>query len=177
MRNTEEKSLPLKSKEELKIKEIFMKKLLLALGLLSLVSIASASVQAPRARNGEILPTIDFVGALPCTLDSTDSTTAKICGSTSIAGVGVGLVYGVMFSSDVATAYIVFRDTQAANTTSSTAAIVCTTAQTNSDTKTKVIRFPVPLQFKYGISVNASASPGTQPAFITIFYRPMTAAE
>lgn len=154
-----------------------MKKLLLALFLsASFAYEASAAVQAPRDQRGVVLDTIDWVGAIPCNIDASTGTVAVLCGST-----GRNVVYGVIASSVVATSYLVFRDSATANTSTFIKATVFGSGSdsvTSGAATTQFFRFPVPLLFDNGISVNASFTPSASGRSMwTILYRPLTATE
>lgn len=153
-----------------------MKKLFYVLGLaLTLSGLAHAAVQAPRDQRGQVLDTINWVGAIPCGIDSSTGTNVVLCGSA-----GRGAVYGVIVSSVATTDYIVFRDSATANTTSNvvTSVFASGSGSINSGASTtQLIKFPVPIKFTNGISVNANSAPGTTRSRWTILYRPLTATE
>lgn len=158
-----------------------MKKFLLflAAGLLSAATWAGA-VPAPVDARGNALTSIDWVGALPCSIDGSTGTTAILCGS-----VGRGVVYGVIATSITLSDFLVFRDTNTANLTSSTAAIVYNSPQGQNistanpwNPYTNLIKLPVPIQFRNGIGVNDAAAPTSNGiSRWTILYRPLTATE
>ena len=151
------------------------KKLLLTLVFLGLsVAHLQASVSPPRGSDGKTLPTVDWVGAIPCSVDSSTGTNAVLCAS------GRAVVYGVIISSVANTHYMVLRDSATANTTSSTATIVFANGSNANSTgeASQMFRFTVPIRFTNGISVNLSNTPttGNGPRW-TILYRPLTATE
>lgn len=152
-----------------------VKKLILLFLSALAVSGVHAAVQAPRSTQGQTLSSIDWVGAIPCGIDSSTGTNAVLCAS------GRAMVYGVIISSVATTDYIVFRDSNTANTSSTAAGITWgsgTGSIASGASTTQLIRFPVPMKFSNGISVNASSSPGsTTRARWTILYRPMSATE
>ena len=153
-----------------------MKKSLLIILALALSSTVKAAVNAPKDQAGKPLYSIDWVGAIPCGIDSSTGTNAVLCGSA-----GRGVVYGVIVSSVATSDYLVFRDTNTANTTSSVVTSVFATgtnAVASGASTTQLIQFPVPIRFTNGISVNATVAPasGTRSRW-TILYRPLAATE
>lgn len=143
---------------------------------LALPSFVHAAVNAPRDAKGKVLSTVDWVGAIPCGIDSSTGTNVVLCG-----GTGRNAVYGVIISSIPSTDYLVFRDSATANTSSSIAATVIANgsdANATGASTTLFFKFPVPLKFTNGISVNASAAPASSTrGRWTILYRPLAATE
>lgn len=146
-----------------------MKKyLLLALFTLALTSV-EASVRTPVDTRGFTVPTVDWVGAIPCGVDSSTGTNSVLCGS------GAGIVYGVIASSLAATDFITFRDSATANASSIALHSVFATgtgANASGASTTQLIKLPRPIKFSNGISVTASAAPGSTRSRWTILYRP-----
>lgn len=139
-----------------------------------LTSRVQAAVQTPLDSQGHTLPTVDFVGAIPCGIDSSTGTTAVLCAS------GRAVVYGAIASSITATDFIVLRDSGTANVTSSTATVIFaagTGSNSSGANTTQTIKFPVPLQFLNGISVNDNSAPSSGAARWTLLYRPLKATE
>lgn len=154
-----------------------MKKWILLSGFisLSLISVAKAAVPTPLDQQGHTVPVIDWVGAIPCSIDVSTGVNAVLCGSA-----GRGIVYGVIASSIAATDFLVFRDSTSANLTSSTLTVVFangTGANATGNSTTQLIKFPVPIKFSNGISVNDFTAPAGNTQRWTILYRPMTATE
>jgi hypothetical protein len=152
---------------------IKVKKLLFFLIAFLAVSLSEAAVNAPRDTRGESLHTIDFVGAIPCNVDISTGTNAVRCGSAER-----GVVFGVIASSLAAGNYVVLRDSNTANTSSTVSTTIFADdpgADEGGDI-TMIHKFPVPIRFLNGISVNASAAP-TGAGRWTILYRPLNAAE
>lgn len=141
--------------------------------LFGVVTHGLSAVNAPRSTSGESLPTIDFVGAVPCTIGSAIGTTATLCGS------GRSVVYGVIISSVASTDFMVFRDSATANVTSATSTIIFANGSNANATgwATQTFKFPVPMYFGNGISVNASVAPSGTASQWTILYRPLSATE
>lgn len=146
-----------------------MKKLFLFLmvGFL-LASVTSAGVRVPLDTKGNSLNTVDWIGATPCNIDIATGTVAVGCGTA-----GPAIVYGIIASSIAATNFVVFRDSATPNATSSTATIVYaagTGSNSSGSNTTQFFKFPVPLKFSNGISINANAAP-VVGAVWTILYR------
>lgn len=142
--------------------------------LTGLVLKGMCAVSPPRDAYGTSLPTIDFVGAIPCSIANSTGTNQVLCAS------GRSVVYGVVASSVASTDFLVLRDSNTANLTSSTGTIVYANGTDASATgvATQTFRFPVPIKFTNGISANVSVAPtsGTGPVW-TILYRPLLATE
>ena len=138
------------------------------------LSTAHAAVGAPRDTKGNSLNTIDFVGAIPCTIDSSTSTRAVLCGSAERA-----IVYGIIFSSSASTNFVVLRDTNTANSSSAAAAFIYNddNGADESGEATLMQRFPVPMRFTNGISANVNAAMSGTGSAVTILYRPLKATE
>jgi hypothetical protein len=150
------------------------KSLLFFLAFAVAATAIEAAVRAPQDVRGDSLETIDWVGAETWSLGNSTSTSAVLIGSGRI------VVYGVTASSIAATNYLVFRDTATANITSSTKTIVYangTDANASGASTTLTIKFPVPMKFTNGVSVNASAAPTADTGSWTILYRPLAATE
>lgn len=151
-----------------------MKKAFLFLLSVIAVSLSYGAVEAPRDTKGDTLNTIDWVGALPCRIDSSTGTNAVLCGSANTRNV----VYGVIVTSVTATNFIVLRDTNTANT-SSTKALSLLADNEHEDegvATSMMVKFPVPMLFTNGISINASVAPAGEGSW-TILYRPLKATE
>lgn len=150
-----------------------MRKLFLFLFTTLALSAVHATVNAPTDRQGRALSTIDFVGAIPCRIDSSTATNAVLCGSA-----GRNIVYGVIVTSVAATNFLVFRDSATANTSSGIS--VSLLAETGSEDEgaatTLIHEFPVPIRFLNGISVNNTGTLVGEGSW-TILYRPMSATE
>lgn len=152
-----------------------MKKLLLLVSLLFGMSLKTwAAVGAPRDSIGFPLDTIDWVGAIPCNIGTSTGTNSVLCGSGRI------VVYGVIASSVPTTDFLVMRDTATANQTSSTATIVFAngTGASATGVATQTFKFPVPMKFSNGLSINAIPAPTSPngPGW-TVLYRPLAATE
>ena len=173
-----------------------MKKLLFLLTMALFVSVGKATVIPPEDARGSSLNTLDFVGALPCNIDNSTGTAVVMCNSTGTNGISQGpaIVYGVVASSIAQGDYLVFKDTTGigvtgvmlsttlAATNLTTAAVVGNFLTNNSTSNTiypyptlNLIKFPVPLQFPNGISVQASGAPQSNQGLSrwTILYRPL----
>ena len=178
-----------------------MKKIILLLMAGLFVSVAKASVIPPADARGTSLYNTDFVGAIPCEIDNSTGTSYIVCNATQngVAFSGGGVVYGVITSSVNPTDYLVFKDTTGLGTTGylagqtgagslqsvgSTVAVVQNTYQIQTTTNptgqamlgiANFIKFPVPLQFQYGIVANASATPISNNGLSrwTILWRPL----
>ena len=149
-----------------------MRKLFIATAVfLAFSGLAKAAVYQPHDYDGSPVNTIDFVGALPCLIDSSTGTNAVLCGS-----IGRGIVLGVMSASVTATQYLVLRDSATANVTSTTSTVVFASGASAGANTSVMWKFPVPIQFQNGISVNASAAPAGTSTWI-ILYRPLKSTE
>lgn len=163
-----------------------MKKLLILAALMLFPLTTWASMNTPKDDRGATLPTIDYVGALPCIINTGNNSILTqgpiVCGASSTT-ITRAVVYGVIASSLPVTAYLVFRDTVplASNNgingiTAATAAVVYNItayASTTTAAYTNMIKFPVPLQFQKGIAVNVDAALGGAQQSWTILYRPL----
>lgn len=152
-----------------------MKKVFLFLLSVLAVSLSYGAVNAPKDTKGESLDTIDWIGALPCNIDASTGTQPALCGAINITKRKY-VVYGVMYSGIPVSNYLVFRDTNTANTTSSTAAVVFASSSTQfagGTSTTGFFKFPVPLRFTNGVSVNVNVAPASGLERWTIFYRPV----
>lgn len=138
------------------------------LALLVVAVSANASVNAPKDNNGQTLPTIDWVGAQPCTIYSSNAT---LCFS------GRGAIYGVVVASDTIVNYAVFRDSNTANTSSSSfTAVTGNYSGVALGGTMQLIKFPVPVQVSNGLSVNLNAAPLGGGSWM-ILYRKLAATE
>ena len=97
-----------------------MKKLLTFIIAVFMLTAASeaGSVRSPRDSRGDETG-IDYAGATPYVFDLATAT-----GPVLISSASRGVVYGVIISSIAIGNYLVFRDSNTANATSSTATIV-----------------------------------------------------
>lgn len=146
----------------------------LFLGLVALLAIVTvnshAAVNPPRDTNGNSLSSIDWVGATPCTLLNS---TAQLCFS------GRGAIYGVVVSSDSGANYVIMRDSDTANSTSSSFTVVNATgsgANASGVGTTQMMKFPVPVQVSNGLSVNLGNNPPVGGQWM-ILYRKLEATE
>jgi hypothetical protein len=117
-----------------------MKKFLLLALVLSVGSVANASIRTAKDDLGHTIQNVNLVGADTCLVVTT---TPVLCTS------GAGFVYGVIASSVATTDYLVIRDSATANTSStmlvpSVWGVVAGTVQT----------FPAPAKFTNGLSIN-----------------------
>ena len=151
-----------------------MKKLILAAAFVTgLSALSMAAVQPPLDLRGNALYTADWVGTVPCVIFSTNAVECTT---------GRGAVYGVVIGSPTALAseFLVLRDSNTANTTSSSFTVV--TAQSNGVAQstvgaTVIQTFPRPIQFLNGLSANMPLpGPGVGEVW-TILYRPLKATE
>lgn len=180
-----------------------MKKALLFSFLLSFVPIGARAINAPVAENGQSLQTIDFVGCQVANIDASTGTAAIILNSTGTNGTSSGraIVYGVIASSVAQSDYLVLKDTTGIGNISSylapqstlttlsiaTAAVITNWIQNNVSTinivfpypTLNLIKFPVPIQFQYGILAQVSAAPVTNGGVArwTILYRKIDSSE
>lgn len=148
-----------------------MKQFILSLMLLvGVATLAQATVKAPTDFKGNTLPTVDWVGATPCTIYNN---TASECFT------GAGMVYGVVVSSDAGQNFVVLRDSNTANTSSSSFTFVNANgngANANGAGTTQVFKFPVPVSVTNGLSANLSLAPLTGGQWM-ILYRKLSAPE
>lgn len=161
-----------------------------ALGLLVLTGLAKVSraggIAVPQDLQGRSIATVDFAGALPCVLDAATATGAISCssatasfGGTSFDTTGRGEVLGVIFSSITALNYVVLRDTATSNIASATMTVVsplAITQQAGSLGQFGYVKFPVPIQYKTGLSANMGQTL-TSTGMVTILYRPFKQIE
>jgi hypothetical protein len=114
---------------------------------------------------------------LPCAITAATGTAAVLCGTAQR-----GEVFGVIISSTpnlTQGIYVVLRDSNTANTTSSSFTEVG--VQPNGTTQvlpgsTIVQTFPRPIQYTNGLSANMTATPQNNEVW-TILYRPLAATE
>lgn len=147
-----------------------MKKIFLFLFSALAFSTVHARVRAPVDFRGTAVTTVDWVGAIPCGVDSSTGTNAVLCAS------GRSIIYGVIISSVAATDFLVIRDSATANTTSTALHAVWgagTGSVASGASTTQLITFPKPLKVTNGISINASVAPGSTRSRWTLLYRPM----
>lgn len=155
-----------------------MKKLFLFFALLLATQGVRASIPAPRADNGDVLPTIDWVGADVCVIDAVATTAPLVCSSASV------VIYGIIASNAAIGDYATFRSTNlAATTIVSTSAIVY--VSTNGFNafgagaglaSSFVYKFPVPIKMTNGLNVKLSATVAA-PGNWTVLYRKVRASE
>lgn len=181
-----------------------MKKVILFsfLTLVGLIAANSWAVNAPTDSRGDSLGTIDFVGANLCNIDASTGTATVVCNS-SITNVGISLgraiVYGVIISSIPQADFLVLKDTTGVGSTglyrgtqselasnASTVAIVsnffavigATVGTQPPFPLTQFVKFPVPLQFKNGITANVNTAPAAGGVSRwTILYRNLDATK
>lgn len=134
----------------------------------------AGQVRSPRDSRGDEA-SIEYAGATPYIYDVSAST-----GPVLISSTARGVVYGVIASSVAIGTYLVFRDSNTANATSSTHTIVYhSTDSTNAggsiyagSSATRIYTFPVPIRFKNGIVAGASLAPSSGgTSSWTILYR------
>lgn len=152
-----------------------MKKFLYALMLvLGVASVSTAAVKPPKDDRGITLPVVEFVGVKTCVINTSTGTNAVLCAT------GKGLAYGVLISSPISVAdWVVLRDSATANTTSSSFTVVGTQPEGPAQVyagASLMRKFPFPLQFTNGLSVNSVLSPQNGELW-TILYRPLSATE
>lgn len=145
-----------------------MKRLFLLLSVLFVANAANGAVTVPVDQKGNAAD-IEYAGASTCNIRNTAS--AVLCAS------GQGVVYGVIITSMPVMNTLVLRDSDTANTTSSS----FTAVQPNGDGATAtgigtmVIRkFPVPLKFSNGLSADGSGNAVPVGGEWTILYRTRT---
>ena len=144
--------------------------------LMAVPSFAARSFQGSRGQD----VTIEHIGALVCDIDVTTGTTQVICGSTNPKDSNLsrsGIVYAVIASSIQITNYLIFRDTDTGNTTSSSHTLIYAnetslTAATElrNVEKSVYIKLPVPIFFQNGIGVNSADAPADEGRW-SILYR------
>lgn len=140
----------------------------------AMTSAYGGSVRSPRDSRGNE-SSIEYAGATAYFYDSAKSTGPVVVSSTAR-----GVVYGVIASSVAIGTYLVFRDSNTANATSSTATIVYNSTDASNAggsiyggaSATRYFEFPVPIRFMNGIVVGASLAPsGGGTSAWTILYR------
>jgi len=154
-----------------------MKKLALFLGIMLVAGLGFGAVNAPLNTTGDQLNSIDWVGADTCNIDySTAAFVPILCEDEAV------VVYGVVITSAPTTTFIVMRDTSVAtiNAVAATKTIVGAATYGGSAMAVNVthtVKFPVPIKFNYGLSVNVSATPTIGGSVWTILYRKRSATE
>lgn len=140
----------------------FSKLIALFLSVIVFSSSVRAAVNAPRAGNGDPLPTIDWIGADTAQLDAANTTLPTVIAT------GSAIVYGIIVSSVQFGSYMIFRDSGTANVQSATSTIIFHSSQAVSvpagnagSNLTHYYKFPVPIKFNNGVCVNLSATVGS----------------
>lgn len=141
--------------------------LLAALLAVGSTSVALAGITTLKDNSGQTIPTVDAVGAVPCVIFNSS---AKLCSS------GAAIVYGVIVSSDAASNFAIFRDSNTANMTTSSFTVVHaagTGSNSSGNATTQLYKFPVPVAVTGGLSVNLGQNPSTGGMW-TILYRKLS---
>ena len=132
-----------------------MKKLLTASFLSLGLSISvMAADSTPVSTKGDATHP-QYAGQSTCMIGASTATAAVLCAS------GSGIILQVIGSSVATTDYLTFRDTSIANTSSAMLTLI------DKNSLNGVYVYP---RFKKGLSVNASAAPGTTTSAWTIIY-------
>ncbi len=149
-------------------------KAFLAVMLLTMATAYGGSVITPKDNRGETAP-VDYAGATPYVYGADASTGPVLIGTARR-----GVVYGVIASSVAVGTYLVFRDSNTANATSSTHTIVYASTDSSNGSgniysgasNTRLYKFPVPIRFLNGIVVGASQAPSAGgTSSWTVLYR------
>ena len=146
-----------------------------ALLLMGVAAKGWSAVGAPQDTRGTALATIDWVGAIPCNIDSATGTIAVTCLQ------GRGMVYGVIASSIATSTFLTFKDTatsMAGSLAIATSAVVWGSGSESNASgagTTQVFTFPSPIRFLKGIMIQTNTAPSG--GYWTILYRPMAATE